>query len=297
MKDSLLHNSFLRTSDSLRLDSVRLASLQADSLSKVLPPVRDTIRPALQHALNSDSFLLRKRLFFTFTDPVRYTVSERKWEGKDTVFYAVVALLLLFALIKNAFPRYLPDLYSAYFRTTVRQKQIKEQLVQNPLPSLFFNLFFVLSAAVFVSQLIQQFGYNDRLPFFELVLYSAGGIAAVYAAKFLLLKFFGWVFQLSEATDAYLFVVFSTNKILGIFLLPFTVLLAFTYGGANASIVTLSVVLVLALFIYRYFLAFISINHLVRINLFHFLLYLAAFEVLPLLLINKLLFTILREIA
>lgn len=297
VKDSLLHNNFLRTSDSLRLDSVRLDSLQADSLSKVLPPVHDTIKPALQYALSSDSFLLRRRLFFTLTDPVRYTVSERKWEGKDTIFYAVVALMLLFALIKSAFPRYLPDLYSAYFRTTVRQKQIKEQLVQNPLPSLFFNLFFVLSAAVFVSLLIQQFGYNGRLPFFELVLYSAGGIAAVYATKFLLLKFFGWVFQLSEATDAYLFVVFSTNKILGIFLLPFTVLLAFTYGGANASVVTLSVVLVSALFIYRYFLAFISVNHLVRINLFHFLLYLAAFEVLPLLLINKLLFTILREIA
>jgi hypothetical protein len=35
----------------------------------------------------------------------------------------------------------------------------------------------------------------------------------------------------------------------------------------------------------------------VQLNAFHFLLYLAAFEILPLLLINKLLFLFLREIS
>lgn len=292
-KDSLLRNDSLQITDSLK----RLDSLRADSLFQVPPPVRDTIKPALQYPFGLDSFLLRKRFFFNFTDPVRYTVSEKRWEGKDPVFYVVLALLLFFAVIKNSFSRYLSDLYSAYFRTTVRQKQIKEQLLQSPLPSLAFNLFFVISAGIFVSLLVQQFGYGGRLPFILLTAYSAAGIAAVYGLKFLLLKFFGWVFQLSEATDTYLFVVFSTNKVLGIFLLPFIVLLAFTYGTTSAAALTVSVVVVSALFLYRYFLAFISVSHLMRLNFFHFLLYLAAFEILPLLLINKLLLTILREIA
>ncbi len=299
-KDSLRMADLLRhVNDSLRIvDSlVRLDSLQADSLFRVPPPIRDTLRPALQNDFTSDSFLLRKRLFFTFTNPVRYTVSEKKWEGKDVVFYTVLILIFLFALLKNAFSRYLRDLYSAYFRTTVRQKQIKEQLQQSPLPSLFFNAFFVVSGAVFVALLVQHLGYAGNLPFALLALYAAASVAFVYGGKFLLLKFFGWVFQLSEAANAYLFVVFSTNKILGIFLLPLIVLLAFAYGSLNAAALTLSVIVVLTLFAYRYFLAFISINHLMRLNFFHFVLYFTTFEVLPVLLINKVLFTFLREMA
>lgn len=287
----------LRIRDSLRLDSLRLDALRADSLAAVAPPIRDTLRPRLQYGFASDSLRYRKRLFFSFTSPVRYTVSEKSWEGKEATFYVLVALVLLFALLKNAFPRYLSDLYSTYFRTTVRQRQLKEQLLQSPLPSLLFNGLFVLSGAVFVGLLAQRFGYGDRHSFPLLVLYAAAGLAVIYGGKFLLLKFFGWVLQLSEAVNDYIFVVFSTNKVLGIFLLPFAVLLAFSNGAVNASAFTLSLVVVAGFFAYRFFLAFLAVSASVRINLFHFVLYLAGFEIIPLLLINKALFIILREMA
>ncbi len=292
--------------DSLRRDSLQAARLAdsvrrqealADSLAAVPAPIRDTIRPKLQASFSSDSFRYRPRLFFRFTDPVRYNVLERKWEGKEVVFYTVIGLLLLFAIIKNSFRRYLSDLFGSYFRTTMRQRQVKEQLQQAPLPSLLFNVFFVLSGAVFVSLVFYYFNIAaDELPFWMLAAYSAIALAVIYAGKFVVLKFFGWVFRLTEATDTYIFVIFSTNKVLGVMLLPFTILLAFSYGAVHTASVTLSLILVAALFAYRFFLSYISINRMVRINLFHFLLYLAAFEILPLLLINKLLFLFLREI-
>lgn len=290
----------LRMADSLQrqqTDSLlREEKLLADSLSAIPPPIRDTIRPRLQHSFTSDSFRYRKQLFFSFTDPVRYSISPKKWVGKEVIFYAIIGLLIIFALIKNSFRRYLSDLFSSYFRTTVRQRQVKEQLLQNPLPSLLFNVFFVLSSALFVSLLIQYFAVADRVPFWMVVIYSAIALTVIYAGKFILLKFFGWVFQMTDATDTYIFVIFSTNKVLGILLLPFTILLAFTYGAFNGAAVTLSLIVVACLFIYRYFLSYIAINRMVRINFFHFLLYLLAFEIIPLLLINKLLFLFIREI-
>jgi hypothetical protein len=285
--DSLAKIDSLRRTDSVQVDTVLVAAL----------PKKDTIRIALQFAFTSDSFRFRKHLFYSFTDPVRYTISEKTWLGKDVVFYSVVALLLFFAFIRNSFSRYISDLFSSYFRTTVRQRQIKEQLLQSPLPSLLFNVFFVISTAVFLSLLFQYFGLASQLPFWLLVVYSAIAVTVVYGGKFLLLKFFGWVFQQSDATDTYIFVVFSTNKILGISLLPFTILLAFTYGAVNAAAATLSIIVIGALFLYRFFLSYISINQTININFFHFLLYLTAFEIVPVLLINKLLFTILREIS
>lgn len=281
-----------RADSSVRADSVRV-----DSVVVAPPVLKDTIKPFLQHTFTSDSFLYRKRLFYSFTNPIRYTVSERMWEGKEMIFYSVIALLLFFALIKNSFSRYLSDLFSSYFRTTVRQRQVKEQLLQSPLPSLLFNLFFVISGAVFLGLLFRHFHLADQLPFWMLVLYCLAGLGAVYGIKFLLLKFFGWVFQQPEITDSYIFVVFSTNKILGISLLPFIILMAFTAGPLNAAAVTVSVVVVVGLFLYRFFLTYISIQRTVSINFFHFALYLAAFEVLPLLLINKLLFTLLSKIS
>jgi hypothetical protein len=290
--DSLQRVDSLQVSDSLR----RLDSLQADSLARVPPPIRDTIRPVLQYPFTSDSFLYRKRPFFSFTDPVRYSISEKHWQGKEVIFYSIIGLLILFALIKNSFRRYLSDLFSSYFRTTVRQRQIKEQLLQSPLPSLLFNIFFLFSGALFLSLLIQHFTLVEEVPFWLLALYCTAALAVIYAGKFVLLKFFGWVLQVSEATDTYIFIIFSTNKILGILLLPFTILLAFSYGVVNAAAVTLSLIVVACLFAYRFFLSYISINRMININFFHFLLYLLAFEILPLLLINKLLFLFLTEI-
>lgn len=293
-----IHADSTRLADSLQVaDSLRrLDSLQADSLSRVPPPLRDTLRPVLQFPFTSDTFLYRNRLYFRFTNPVRYTISERHWQGKDALFYTVVGLLIVFALVKNSFRRYLSDLFGSYFRTTLRQRQVKEQLLQQPLPSLLYNAFFVLSAAVFCSLLLEHFLLAEDIPFWLLAVYCAAALIVIYGGKFLLLKFFGWVFQLREATDTYIFVIFSTNKILGILLLPFVVLLAFTGGRVNAAAVTLSLVVVAGMFAYRFFLSYISIQRQVRLNLFHFLLYLAAFEIVPVLLINKLLFLILREI-
>jgi hypothetical protein len=275
---------------------VKIDSVRVDTATVILP-VKDTIRPVLIHSFTSDSFLYRNRLFFSFTNPVRYTISEKTWQGKEAIFYSIIVLLIGFALVKNSFSRYLFDLFSSYFRTTVRQRQIKDQLLQSPLPSLLFNVLFVVSTAIFLSLVFQKFQLGGQYPFWMLVAYCGIGIILIYGGKFLVLKFFGWVFQMSDATDTYIFVVFSTNKILGVLLLPFTVLLAFTSGNLNAAAITLSLIVIIALLAYRYFLSFLAINRLLTINIFHFLIYLAAFEALPLLLINKLLLSFLREIT
>ncbi len=240
------------------------------------------------------SFLLISP-FFRFTDPMRYSITIKKWQGKEAIFYSVIVLLLFFALIKNSFGRYLEDLFKTYFRTTVKQKQTKEQLLQNPLPSILLNLFFVFSIGMFLALLLQYFQMGLDINFWLLYLYCVLALITIYAVKFVSLKFFGWVFQVSDATNGYIFIVFTTNKIIGIALLPILIVLAFTEGMVNEAAVSLGIMLVFALLTYRFFLSYLSIHKQIRIGFFHFFLYLSAFEVVPLLLINKLLFSFLGE--
>jgi len=242
-----------------------------------------------------DSSILGFNTFFRFTEPLRYSITIKKWQGKEPIFYSIITLLIFFALVKNGFGRYVDDLFKTYFRTGINQKQAKEQLLQNPLPSLFLNLFFVLSIGMFVALLLQYFGLGLDFNFWLLYLYSVLGLVSIYLIKFLSLKFIGWIFQVSESTDSYIFIVFATNKIIGMALLPFLVPLAFTYGLINEAAMSLSIMVVFSLIAYRFFLSYISIRRQISISFLHFLLYLLAFEVIPLLLINKLLFSFLGE--
>jgi hypothetical protein len=277
----------LRNQDSslLRADTVDVkdTTIAADTVTNImaLPP------PYIRF----DTVLYKIHPYFNFDKPVRYVISKRQWEGKETFFYLSIGLLLFFAFIRNAFGRYLQDLFRLFFRTSIKQRQLKEQLMQSPLPSLLLNILFVISGSIFISLIFKHYDLGSNYDFWMLLLYAALALGVIYLVKFITLKICGWLFRLSEATDGYTFIVFTTNKVLGIVWLPFIILLSFTSGAANNWFLSLSLIITGALFIYRFYLSYATLPPGVKLHPFHFLLYLFAFEIIPLLLINKLLFT------
>jgi hypothetical protein len=275
-RDSMLIRDRLRA-DAVRKDSLAREAARQDSVLKA-------------RAFKPDTMVYAKNPFLQFTRPVKMPVSIRQWNGKEGVFYSIMALLLFFAFIRSAFYRYLQDLFRSFFRTSIKQRQIKEQLLQSPLPSLLMNMFFMLCGALFITIVLQNLGLAKKFNFWMLFLYSVIGLGLIYLLKFISLKILGWIFQVSESTDAYIFIVFTTNKIIGIALLPLVMILAFAQGTAYQAALTLAMILIGACFAYRYFLAYSSVQRHIQINIFHFLLYLAAFEIVPVVLINKLLF-------
>ena len=208
-------------------------------------------------------------------------------QGKELLFYLLVFLFILFALLRTAFPKYFSDLFRLFFRTTLKQRQIKEQLMQTPLPSLLLNGFFVISSGLYIAFLLQHFQEGQAQNFWLLFLYGIIGTAAAYFIKFLGLKLSGWVFSVEEAANSYIFIVFIVNKMIGILLLPFLLVLAFTVGNVYTGGITISLCLIGGLLIYRFILTYAAIHNQVKVNPFHFFLYLCAFEIAPLLLIYK----------
>ena len=252
---------------------------------------RDSIRqPEISEFYKRfDTAIYNNNPFYQFQHPLRLIVSEKQWQGKEVLFYLIVALLLFFALAKNNFSRYLDDLFKVFFRTTLKQRQTRDQLMAAPLPSLLFNILYALSTALFIVLLFKHFHLGDQYSFWAEYAFSISALAIIYTIKFVALKFFGWILGISEATDTYIFLVFTTNKVIGILLLPFVVGMAFMENTFYEVVFSLSICLLGALFFYRYFLSFISVRKQIVINLSHFLLYIIGFEIVPLLVINKLL--------
>jgi hypothetical protein len=234
--------------------------------------------------------ILARHPYYDFqSKPLLLVSGKKEFHGKELLFYVTIALVMIFALLKLAFSKYFNDLFRVFFRTTLKQRQIKEQLMQTPLPSLAFNIFFVASAGLYLNF---QLHYFDLVPvdnFWLMYLYCGIGLAVIYLGKFLGLLISGWLFNMRKAADSYIFIVFIINKMIGIALLPFIVLLGFSDGVTYSVALLLSWCCVGALVLYRFILGYSAIRNEVRFNLFHFFLYLCAFEVAPLLLIYKLL--------
>ncbi len=224
---------------------------------------------------------LNKRAIFMIVD---YHAKE----SKDALFYALLFLVFLLGFIKTAFPKYFQNLFKLFFQTSLRQKQTKEQLAQDSFASLLINLLFLLSTGMFIALVIQ---YNQWaiMSFWLLYAYVTAVLGIIYTGKYLFISFAGWVFNNSTSASSYLFLVAVVNRIMGVVLLPLTILLAFADPTIGGIIATISFGVVTLLFIYRYLVSFGLLRTDLQLNPFHFFLYLCAVEILPMALLYKLL--------
>jgi Domain of unknown function (DUF4271) len=205
-----------------------------------------------------------------------------------SVFYFYCALLLFLSFIQLAFDRYFADLFRVFFNTSLRQKQIREQLTQAPLPSLLLNILFFISGGTFIYFLLEHYSMNTEYPAAIEILFAIGGIALIYLGKYIFITLLGWVFDKRDTSESYLFNVFMVNKIAGLILIPMGILLAYSSAGWKDVIITLTAILIAGLILMRMVRCYAAVSHPLKINPLHFIVFMGAFEVIPLLVIYRL---------
>lgn len=205
----------------------------------------------------------------------------------DGRFYLIIGMLFYLAFIKVTFPKYFSNVFQLIFQSPVRQKQTREQLQQNNLASLFSNILFILNASIFVSLIAVKNAWVD-VSLYACIAYSAAIFAGLYLFKFLFLWFSGWLFSQTEAIGNYSFIVFLTNKVMGVFLIPVILLLAFSPLSVQDFAYNSAIIVISILFVYRYLVSFSIVRASLKVSAFHFFLYLCTCEVLPMLVLYKL---------
>ena len=290
LKKRIADTSLNEYADSvLQKDSLVLAqklrdSLFADSVQKAarVHPVGGAIDTSTYQKYQTHPYLP------LHAEPVYMLIDYHESASKDELFYLMAGIVLVLAFIRAMFSKYFKNLFLLFFQTSLRQKQTRDQLLQAGLASLLSNLLFILSAALYITLLIRYKNWTD-ISFWWLALGSAAILLVVYLIKYLFLLFTGWVFNTKEAAGSYIFVVFLVNKVLGVLLVPFLLILSFGSAQLVEVAVTVSVGMILVLFSYRYWVSFVAIRNKLKVNALHFLLYLCAVELLPLVLIYKVL--------
>ena len=318
-RDSVRRDSILRVRravrDSLRrlqtaaaADSIAKAALAAHTPSPAdtthitragkAPPMGKTAEAEEgPPALSFWQKVLAASPVYNFTGkPVVEIFEIHRSNSKDSLFYLLVGILFYFALIRIFFTKYLDNLITLFFRVSLRQQQIREQVLQTPLPSLLLNILFIVSAGLYACFLLHYSKIGEGVRFWVIYFYCMVLLGSIYLVKFLVLKFVGWVFSISRATDIYIFVVFLVNKMMGIFLLPFLILITFSGSDVREIFITISLAMVFVLWAYRSLASYRPVRNEIKLTPFYFLLYLCAFEIAPLLLIYKVLLTYLEKV-
>lgn len=240
--------------------------------------------------INLSQAVLRQHPYYKFFDePMAMAVQEKKVNGRESIFYFMVGLMLYFGFIRLAFGKYLDNLVTLFFRATMRQQQLRDQLLQSPLPSLFMNLLFFVNGGFFIAMLARHYNVVPITNQWLLFGYCSALLMLIYLGKFIVLKLAGWIFNVTQATDTYIFIVFLVNKMIGIFLLPVLVVMAFAGPALFEVVMTLAFLVLVIFYIYRFIISYKPIRNEIKLSRLHFFIYLCAFEIAPLLLIYKVL--------
>jgi hypothetical protein len=283
-----IHDSIIRVQrakDSLLAKVQQAIEHEKDSVKKVLTSRRKVLVASFQQVLKDHPYLN------FYGKPVVETIALRNVQSNDSIFYYIVGLVLYLALMRLFFYKYVTTMFTLFFRATLRQQQLREQLLQAPLPALLMNVFFVVSLATYCTFLAVHFKMPFADNFWTTLLYAIMLIACIYFVKFIFLNIVGWIFGISGVTDTYIFIVFLINKMIGIFLLPVIALLAFPSPALLPVMLMISYILVGGILLYRFIISYRPVRSEIKVNRFHFFLYLCAFEIAPLLLIYKVLMT------
>jgi hypothetical protein len=214
----------------------------------------------------------------------------KEFKDKTSDFYLLLLLILLLGLIRLSDPKYFHSLWLVFKNTSV-SRQLNDKLQAASFPNLMMNFFFTLSAASYLFYLVKNFTpqQSSHISLSLLITVLIPGVMVIYLVKYAVVRFSGWVFRVENLTDHYLFNVFLTNKILGIALVPFILLMAFADISWARPAMHISILLVIILFSSRYLRSWQVFGSFFQYSKFHFFTYLCASELLPLAVLMKLL--------
>ena len=216
-----------------------------------------------------------------------FIIKEKKRQSDEFIFYSIVVLFFLFGLLKISYSRYLSTMMRVFFNTSLRQSQLTDQLLQSKLPSLFFNIFYFIVSGFYIYIVLNYYGYLIAAFDYPYYFMIVGIVTLIYFAKYMVVKFTGWISNYNSEAELYIFIVFLVNKIIAVFLLPVIFIIAFAEPVITRPVLLLSYFVIGSLFIIRYIKSYGLLQNKLNIKRLHFVLYIIALEVIPLFLLFK----------
>lgn len=205
----------------------------------------------------------------------------------DWIFYMIIGFLVIVSWLRVFNSKYLISNFTALFNYHRATKLYSERNIIQQRVSALLNVIYFLSFGLYLFLIFIHFQWHPaNLSGFMLFLTLTGLLVLLFLVRVLLMKLTGFIFVRTELFSAYLFHYYLTNKALGLVMIPFSLAIAYTSGMLTEITIFLSLFVVSSAFVLRLVrtIMFIIKN---EVLLFYLILYLCTVELLPFLVILK----------
>lgn len=217
------------------------------------------------------------------------TLPERKMASRsaDWVLGVLILALILFTSVRLFFGKYLTQLFHASVNYSTASRLFRERSVSVTHAAFRLDLIFLLSISLFLFQIFGKqlsFGINSSFLRYLVIL---AGVIVYFGVKQVLYSVQGKLTESNAETQEVLFNLNLYNRILGLVLVPVTLIFAFSRLPNPEILVGIGGIMVLLSYI---LLVLRGLNILLRKDfpIFYLILYLCTLEILPLFYIYKL---------
>jgi hypothetical protein len=277
------------------LDSVAHASAMheqyiSDSLSKIYIAKPDPNRPNVfvDSILKANAY--KNDLFLSLTTKA---ASQQGYghtrPSRDIWVIGVIFILLLFAAGLNiASTKDVSNVFQSFYHRKAAGPAGKEESPINAWTFIGLFILFGLTSGMFLYLLTT--GYYKvyyTIAGFQLFITLSIVIIALFAVKFLVLKFLGFVFDISKLVDDYIATLSLTYFNITFVFLPVAVCFSLIADAFIPFLLAVTLVLVVIIFVWQYLRSSVSIITNFRFHKFYLFMYLCALEICPILILIK----------
>lgn len=239
---------------------------------------------------NTDTISSAKQITESFLPTGGVSISEIPMVGirEDWLTYLLLGLLLGIALIWNFMPERLLSIFN--FPSNSSSKRLKDSGYNSPGFLISFYLFtnYLFTFSLFIFLFIKyvlpasQNVYSNQL----LYVYIPVLIFTFYLFRLIFIRINGFLFKTNSISKQQQLIYANVDNLMGIILIP--VIFLVMYSKVNAFIY-LGVFIVLIVHLFRWLQTFILGKTVSGFSVLHLFMYLCTLEIIPLLLLVKLL--------
>lgn len=270
-------------------DSIRAIR---DSLSIMWVKTPDPNRPnKFQDSLLS-LYIVKNLDFVSWANQFKKRVShinqgQEKPKGETWIIGVILFLILFFSLIKFFFPSELNTIITAFYSNQILTRINKEDNLFNSWPFVFFYVLFglIIGLYFYLSGKYLQLSYP--IEGFELFLFLSVLVIGMFTLKIILLRFFGFLFDVNRIVREYVSVLYLSYFNTAILFLPVVIAFSLTSNRFAGIYSYIGIALLTVIFVIQFLRAGSNILSKYKFPKVYLIIYLCTLEFCPLIILFK----------
>jgi hypothetical protein len=203
------------------------------------------------------------------------------------IIIIIIGLLLYTAILNIALNKDIKNVFLSFYSKRALVQASKDDARINFWAFVGLFLLFGLTFGLFLYQLASYKGIYYSISGFRLFISLVLIILLLFAVKFLVLKFVGFIFDIQKVVTEYVSILYLTYFNIAFVFLPVTVCFSLLAAVFIKPMLIVALILIVIIFTWLYLRSSVNIISNFRFHKFYLFVYLCALEICPILILIK----------